>query len=87
MKSLLEVDVSDNYDDTEKIRQPRRYQRHYSDHIEISKRVIDTVTNNPTWHANGLPDTSGSSARWLQTNTVALASLKASIENISREIE
>lgn len=56
--------------------------RHLS-HLDLSKRVIHTVAKNPSWGSIGLPShTNGV----LESNTVALASLRASIARI-KEIE
>ena len=62
----------------------------HSVHIDLSRRVIETISNNPSWHANGLPTptagNNGGGMEGLKTNTVAIAALKASIARI-REIE
>ena len=47
-------------------------------HVDLSQRVIKTIYNNPSWHANGIPATSID----METNMVALASLKASIARV-----
>ena len=78
-----------DYDDTD------IKERHWhSGHINISRRVIETISNNPcSWHANGLPTAVGNNNggggianEGLKTNTVAIAALKASIARI-REME
>jgi hypothetical protein len=52
----------------------------YPDHVALSKRVIQTIANNPSWHAIGIPS---HSASVLENNTVALAALKASIARVN----
>jgi hypothetical protein len=47
-------------------------------HLEVSRRVIQTIGRNPSWHANGLPEGSAK----VQVFTVALATLKASIAEV-----
>jgi hypothetical protein len=47
-------------------------------HLEVSRRLIQTIGRNPSWHADGLPE--GSSK--VQVYTVALATLKASIAQV-----
>ena len=51
-------------------------------HVDLSRRVIQTIRNNPSWHANGIPATSVD----MKTNMVALASLKASIARVCDSI-
>ena len=63
--------------------------RMHSRHLELSGRVISTISTNPSWHANGLPDDAGRntfSRQALEANTVAIAALNASIARI-RDIE
>ena len=58
-------------------------------HINLSKRVIKTISYNPSLYSNGLPkptDDNHNTTNSLQTNTIAIAALKASIASI-REIE
>jgi hypothetical protein len=55
----------------------------YPAHVALSQRVIKTIASNPSWHPNGLYSHVKSI---LETNTVALATLKASIDRIN-EIE
>lgn len=55
--------------------------KQYPNHVALSQRVLRTIASNPSWHANGLP-TLNLTQSHLQTNTVALASLKASIVGI-----
>eukprot|EP00980_Cylindrotheca_fusiformis_P001439 scaffold345_cov134-Cylindrotheca_fusiformis.AAC.50 len=57
-----------------------QFQKLYPAHVALSQRVLQTIANNPSWQANGLPSHVGSI---LETNTVALATLKASIDHIS----
>ncbi|MGK3745360.1 MAG: hypothetical protein ACI90V_012221, partial [Bacillariaceae sp.] len=56
----------------------------------LSRRVIETISNNPSWYSNGLPkptdNNNNNNNNSLQTNTIAIAALKASIARI-REIE
>lgn len=61
----------------------------HSRHLELSRRVITTISTNPSWHANGLPNDAGRnsfSRKALEANTVAIAALNASIARI-RDIE
>ncbi len=58
----------------------------YPQHAALSQRVLQTIANNPSWHANGIPSYSQNNAT-LEINTVALASLKASISNICESLE
>ena len=51
-------------------------------HVDLSRRVIQTVRQNPSWHADGIPATSVD----VKTNMVALASLKASIARVCDSI-
>ena len=54
-------------------------------HLSLSRRVIQTIFSNPSWHTNGIPSittTSDGRNTSLETNTVALASLKASITRV-----
>ena len=58
-------------------------------HLALSKRVISTIASNPAWHSNGLPNDAGRNnfaQSALQTNTVAIAALNASIARI-KDIE
>jgi hypothetical protein len=52
----------------------------YPAHVALSQRVIQTIASNPSWHPNGLHSHVKSI---LETNTVALATLKASIDRIN----
>jgi hypothetical protein len=52
------------------------------EHIHLSRRVIQTISHNPSWHAHGIPTTSFN----MEANMVALASLKASIARLSEYI-
>jgi TolA-binding protein len=62
-------------------------QQRYTNHINLSKRVIETISYNPSWYSNGLPKPpTDNNTNSLQTNTIAIAALKASIATI-REIE
>jgi hypothetical protein len=56
----------------------------YPEHIALSRRIVLTIANNPSWHFNGIP--SGGGHDLIQTNTVAIAALKASITRILEEI-
>lgn len=53
--------------------------RKYPSHLGLSARVIETVVKNPTWSAMGIPSHSDGI---LESNTVALASLRASLAKI-----
>lgn len=53
----------------------------YPAHVALSLRVINTIANNPSWNANGIPS---HFTNILETNTVALATLKASIDRITQ---
>ena len=53
--------------------------KRYRAHLELSQRVIKTVAQNPSWGCTGLPSNFDGI---LETNTVALASLRASITRI-----
>ena len=53
--------------------------RAYSTHVSLSNRVVQTISKNPSWHSNGIPS---HATNILETNTVALATLKASITRI-----
>lgn len=76
----------------------KQQQKRFTDHLGLSRRVIRTIANNPLWYSNGLPapapainsgnnnNSKNNNSSTLQTNTVAIAVLKASIANI-REIE
>jgi len=55
----------------------------YKPHMDLSYRVVQTISNNPTWHPMGIPSHVDGI---LQSNTVALACLRASITKI-KEIE
>ena len=55
----------------------------YKSHLDLSCRVIQTISNNPTWNSMGIPSHIDGI---LQSNTVALACLRASITKI-KEIE
>ena len=52
----------------------------YPKHLALSQRVIKTIATNPSWHANGL---ASNSKGITEVNTVGLASLRASIEQIT----
>jgi hypothetical protein len=52
-------------------------------HLDLSKRVIQTVAKNPSWGCIGLPSHSDGA---LESNTIALASLRASMMRI-KDIE
>jgi hypothetical protein len=54
--------------DLQKLRNCRQEQ-----HLEVSRRVIQAIGRNPSWHANGLPE--GNSK--VQVYTVALATILA----------
>jgi hypothetical protein len=57
----------------------------HSRHLALSGRVITTIAGNPSWHANGLPNDTGMETfaqTALKANTVAIASLNASIARI-----
>jgi uncharacterized protein (UPF0335 family) len=107
MKDLQEQEEIQNQNhqiqnSTKGYQQQQNHQRYYTkNHINLSRRVIETISNNPAWYTNGLPKptTSSSSSssidnnnnnnnsnNSLQTNTIAIAALKASIARI-REIE
>jgi hypothetical protein len=55
----------------------------HGDHLDLSQRVIQTVAKNPSWGCVGLPSHSDGV---LESNTVALASLRASMMRI-KDIE
>jgi hypothetical protein len=57
----------------------------HSKHFALSQRVIKTIANNPSWHANGVPNTHADPAAMLEANTVAMAALKASIASILQD--
>ena len=68
--------------------------RHYYDnmmdrHMGLSERVVGTISSSISWHANGLPapNSGGDDTilEGLQSNTVAIAALRASVARI-REI-
>lgn len=62
------------------LEQEELFCKFYPRHLALSKRVAQTIAANPSWHPNGLP----SHTRGItETNTVALASLRASIERIN----
>jgi len=53
--------------------------RKHKDHIDLSIRVIKTIAKNPTWGTMGIPThTTGI----LETNTIALVALRASIAKV-----
>jgi hypothetical protein len=56
-------------------------QQRYPDHLALSRRILRTISHNPSWNSNGISST-GTSQDLLQINTVAMAALKASIANI-----
>ena len=57
----------------------------YPEHIALTRRVLQTISRNPTWAEIGIPIGNLDS---IQTYTVALATLKASIAQVQiREAE
>ena len=85
LKDLQEQEIQIQNNNNNSIQQ----QRYSMNHINLSKRVIKTISYNPSWYSNGLPkptDDNYNNTNLLQTNTVAIAALKASIATI-REIE
>jgi uncharacterized protein (UPF0335 family) len=96
MKDLQEQEEIQNQNhqiqnSTKGYQQQQNHQRYYTkNHINLSRRVIETISNNPSWYSNGLPkptdNNNNNSNNSLQTNTIAIAALKASIARI-REIE
>ena len=85
LKDLQEQEIQIQNNNNNSIQQ----QRYSMNHINLSKRVIKTISYNPSWYSNGLPkptDDNYNNTNSLQTNTVAIAALKASIATI-REIE
>lgn len=62
------------------LEQEETFRKLYPKHVTLSQRVAQTISNNPSWRTNGLPShTKGIT----ETNTVALATLRASIERIN----
>ena len=85
LKDLQEQEIQIQNNNDNNIEQ----QRYSMNHINLSKRVIKTISYNPSWYSNGLPkptDDNYNTTNSLQTNTIAIAALKASIATI-REIE
>ena len=85
LKDLQEQEIQIQNNNNNSIQQ----QRYSMNHINLSKRVIKTISYNPSWYSNGLPkptDDNYNTTNSLQTNTIAIAALKASIATI-REIE
>lgn len=67
-----------------KLRNNEEMKLRYKEHIELSQRVIETIAMNPSWDEFDFPShTRGI----LETNTVALACLKASIARIKEVLE
>ena len=62
-----------------KLSQNEEIKERYASHIGLSQRVCRTILTNPDWSENGLPL---SSHLLLESNTVALATLKASMTEI-----
>ena len=56
-------------------------------HLDLSRRVVKTIANNPSWHANGIPCIGADAASMLRANTVAMASLKASMVAVLQQEE
>ena len=85
LKDLQEQEIQIQNNNNNSLQQ----QRYSMNHINLSKRVIKTISYNPSWYSNGLPkptDDNYNTTNSLQTNTIAIAALKASIAAI-REIE
>ena len=89
LKDLQEQEIQIQNNNNNNIEQ----QRYSMNHINLSKRVIKTISYNPSWYSNGLPkptddnhSNTNTNINSLQTNTIAIAALKASIATI-REIE
>ena len=88
LKDLQEQEIQIQNNNNNSIQQ----QRYSMNHINLSKRVIKTISFNPSWYSNGLPKPTDDNhnntitTNSLQTNTIAIAALKASIATI-REIE
>ncbi|CAJ1966573.1 unnamed protein product [Cylindrotheca closterium] len=62
------------------LEQDEKFCKLHPKHLALSQRVAQTIASNPSWHTNGLPShTTGIT----ETNTVALATLRASIERIN----
>ena len=57
--------------------------RKYQEHVDLSVRVVQTIGKNPSWDPMGIPSHSDGI---LQSNTVALAALRASLARI-QELE
>ena len=62
---------------------PEYHMTRYQSHVDLSCRVIQTIANNPRWTCMGIPSHVDGI---LQSNTVALACLRASITKI-KEID
>ena len=88
LKDLQEQEIQIQNNNNNSLQQ----QRYSMNHINLSKRVIKTISYNPSWYSNGLPKPTDDNynntitTNSLQTNTIAIAALKASIATI-REIE
>ena len=85
LKDLQEQEIQIQNNNNNSLQQ----QRYSMNHINLSKRVIKTISYNPSWYSNGLPKPNtddNHNTNSLQTNTIAIAALKASIATI-REIE
>jgi hypothetical protein len=63
----------------ERLQQQEEIQLRYPEHVALSHRVLQTIAGNPSWHPNGIPSHTKNA---LEVNTVALATLKASIARI-----
>src|SRR5210317_1504966 len=62
------------------LKQQENFCKLYPKHLALSQRVAQTIAANPSWHSNGLPSHGKGIT---ETNTVALAALRASIERIN----
>ena len=88
LKDLQEQEIQIQNNNNNSLQQ----QRYSMNHINLSKRVIQTISYNPSWYSNGLPKPTDdnhnntNTTNSLQTNTIAIAALKASVATI-REIE
>mmetsp|Transcript_46262 Transcript_46262/g.112958 ORF Transcript_46262/g.112958 Transcript_46262/m.112958 type:complete len:207 (+) Transcript_46262:94-714(+) len=80
-KSMKDEDRNKNHHRHYNHRQDRHRHHHLVRHLTLSRRVVQTINMNPQWHPNGLP-AGNLSAENIQTTTVALASLKASIAQV-----
>jgi hypothetical protein len=59
------------------------FSKKHKSHVDLSLRVVRTIARNPSWGAMGIPS---HATGVLETNTVALASIRASI-SIIKELE